>query len=189
MITFVHVKTCTTGTNGGAFAPLFCVDRSIFFSKSIIMWIGSVLAPLFLFQPRSLPAQIDCIGQPTIHLSRLQGTVFDPSGVPVPTVEISLVQDGQIVEKATTAEDGNFDLKAPAGNYELRVRSAYFRAIPLRIHLGTDFHTIFHPGELRWILEISGLNCSWATTSATAFDKEIQRFKERLKRDAQKNAT
>jgi hypothetical protein len=43
-------------------------------------------------------------------------------------------------------------------------------------HVGIDMHSLFHPGELRWILGLTGMNCSWATTSAVAFEKEIRRF-------------
>jgi hypothetical protein len=73
--------------------------------------------------------------------------------------------------------------------YELHVQSQYFRAIPLKVHVGIDMHSVFHSGELRWIIEIAELNCSWATTRVAEFEKEIRLNNERLKRDREKNAT
>jgi hypothetical protein len=91
--------------------------------------------------------------------------------------------------QTTSDKNGRFDFKVPSGEYELRVQSKYFRAIPLTVHVGTDMHSLFHSGELRWILELAGMNCSWATIDIAAFEKEIRLFNERLKRDTENNAT
>jgi len=132
---------------------------------------------------------IDCVGQSKIHVAHLRGWVFDPTGVAVPSVNLILKRGDRVVAQTTSDDNGRFDLKIPSGEYELHVLSQHFRAIPLTVHVGTDVHSFLHPGELRWILDLAGMNCSWATTSVAAFQKEIRRFNERLERDTEKNAT
>ena len=132
---------------------------------------------------------VDCVGQPEVHVANLRGGVFDPTGVGIPRVDLILKRADRVVAQTTSDQTGRFDIKIPSGEYELHVQSQHFRAIPLTVHVGIDVHSLFHPGELHWILNLAGMNCSWATTNSAAFEKEIRLFKERLKRDTEKNAT
>jgi hypothetical protein len=131
---------------------------------------------------------IDCVGQSRVHIAHLRGWVFDPTGVVIPNVNLTLNRGDRVVAQTTSDENGRFDFKVSSGEYELRVQSQHFRAIPLKVHVGIDLHSLYHPGELRWILELAGMNCSWATTSVAEFEKEIRRFDERLKNDVENNA-
>jgi hypothetical protein len=159
--------------------------------NSIFLWlILRVGFPVLLVSVgSSVSAQVDCIGQPIVHLVHLRGRVFDAIGAVIPSIRLKLTQNDRVVAETTSDENGHFDFKAQPGRYELQVQSQYFRAIPLTVHVGTDLRGILHPGELRWVLEITGLNCSWATTSVAEFEKEIRLNNERLKRDTAKYAT
>jgi len=128
---------------------------------------------------------IDCAGQPSIHVARLSGWVFDPSGVLIPNIGLTATHGGTVVAQAASDRDGHFDIKLPSGNYELSVQAKDFRAIPLTVQVGIGVRSLIHRGQLRWILELTGMNCSWATTSAPAFDQEIRVFNERLKKETQ----
>jgi hypothetical protein len=130
---------------------------------------------------------IDCVGQPMVHVAHLHGRVFDPTGVVIPNINLILNRGNSVVAQTTSDENGRFDIEVPSGEYELHVQSQHFRAIPLKIHVGIDIHSLFHHGELRWILELAGMNCSWATRNGAAFEKGILRFKDRLNKDADNN--
>lgn len=131
---------------------------------------------------------VDCVGQPPVHVAHLRGSVFDPTGVVIPNVNLTLKRGDTVVAQTASDRNGRFDLRLPSGKYELSVQSEKFRAIPLKIHVGFDVHSLLRPGELRWILEVTGMNCSWATTRVAVFEKEIRVFNERLKKDKQSNA-
>ena len=128
---------------------------------------------------------VDCVGQPTVHVAHLRGSVFDPSGVVIPNIGLTATHGGTVVAQAASDRDGHFDIKLPSGNYELSVQAKDFRAILLTVHVGIGLRSLIHRGQLRWILELTGMNCSWATTSASAFDQEIRVFNERLKQETQ----
>jgi hypothetical protein len=132
---------------------------------------------------------VDCVGQSKVYASHLRGWVFDPTGVVIPSVDLILKRGDHVVAQTTSDKSGRFDFKVLSGDYELQVQSQHFRAIPLKVHVGINLHSLFHHDELRWILELYGMNCSSATNNDAAFEKEIHFFNERLKRETDKYAT
>ena len=152
-------------------------------------WLRCFLAaagPLFLAVGAS--GQVDCFVPPPIHVSRVQGTVFDYAGVPIPNVTVSLIDDQQTVSTAKTGVAGDFSIPAPPKRYKLRMSAAGFADAVLFLDSGRDLTTLLNPGRLRIILGMPFLNCTMGTTNKKQFLREVQNAATRLKGTAQKNA-
>jgi protocatechuate 3,4-dioxygenase beta subunit len=125
-----------------------------------------------------------CVGQcvyQTISVSRVQGTIVDPSGVPIPNVEVELKRDGERAAVTTTGENGEFSIQAPPGAYDLNAHGKAFAPGFARIDVGTDLARIVRPTHIWMILDVGMTmeNCTFATTSRRQFEKAIQAFKRR----------
>jgi hypothetical protein len=125
-----------------------------------------------------------CVGQcvyRTISVSRVQGTIVDPSGVPIPNVDDELKRDGKRTATGTTNESGEFSIQASPGVYDLNAHGSAFARGFARIDIGTDLVRLARPTHIWMILDVGMTmeNCTLATTSRRQFEKAIQAFKRR----------
>jgi Carboxypeptidase regulatory-like domain len=69
-----------------------------------------------------------CVSNNKFKVKKACGTVTDPMGVPIPKVDVELLDNQSVVlERAITDEDGRFNVPNVAkGEYVLRVKSPYF---------------------------------------------------------------
>ena len=69
-----------------------------------------------------------CVSNKKFKVKKACGTVTDPMGVPIPKVDVELLDNQSVVlERAITDEDGRFNVPNVAkGEYVLRVKSPYF---------------------------------------------------------------
>ena len=130
---------------------------------------------------------VDCIGQSKIQASRLVGTVFDPTGVPIPGAQVQLfpaaaLQDPGLkpLAETTTDEAGFFRLDSKPDAYMLAVKSPAFVGPQVEIDLGKDLVSTLHPTKLYVILGLAGSFCPWVTRSKRGVEHEIQLNKRRL---------
>jgi Carboxypeptidase regulatory-like domain len=124
-------------------------------------------------------AQIDCFGYKTLQVSRVQGQVFDPSGVLVPGAVVLLKLDGKEVSRETTGADGRFYIKAVDGKYELRVDARGFASAFAYINVGNDLAHAFRPSKLWLILGLGmGEPCPSSTTSHKKFLNILSEYKK-----------
>jgi hypothetical protein len=139
--------------------------------------INLSLAFLFL---SLIPPQ--CLAQcvvRTISVSRVQGTTFDPSGQPIPNVQVSLEQDGRLVASFTTDESGGFSVPANPGDYELHANARGFASGVARINVGSDLIRVVRPTHIWMILYVGSAELDrcpgFATTSRAKFEKSIRK--------------
>jgi hypothetical protein len=132
---------------------------------------------------------VDCIGQGEIRTSHAQGVVVDPTGIPVPSVVVSLYAAGTGKLKSTTGPNGKFSIEAPEGQYRFKVEASPFAGPDTELRLGRDLISVLHPNELHVVLGLAGSFCPWVATSDRAFKREINSNKQRLQEKVQKNAT
>ena len=69
-----------------------------------------------------------CVSNKKFKVKMACGTVTDPTGVPIPKVDVELLDSQSVVlERTITDEDGHFNVPSVAkGEYVLRVKSPYF---------------------------------------------------------------
>src|SRR5262252_2408448 len=58
----------------------------------------------------------------------LRGTILDPSGAVIPEADVKVSQGGRVAGQRKSDSTGNFSFDLPAGDYQLRVSAADFRA-------------------------------------------------------------
>jgi hypothetical protein len=94
--------------------------------KHMITWLDQLL--IFLVLAGVYAGATTCVSNKTFKVKMACGTVTDPTGVPIPKVDIELLDSQSVVlERATTDEDGRFNVPSIAkGEYVLRVKSPYF---------------------------------------------------------------
>src|SRR5579863_626690 len=63
-----------------------------------------------------------CPALTEMNLSHIQGTVYGPSGVPVPQIVIQALRDGTVLATTHTDDKGRFAFKADPGNYDLHIQ-------------------------------------------------------------------
>jgi Carboxypeptidase regulatory-like domain len=134
------------------------------------------------------PAQC---GYHTIPVSRVEGSVSDPYGQPIPNAKVELKRDNERIAAATTNEQGEFSIQAPAGRYELRATSQPFAPGYAYIGLGSDLATLFRSSHL-WMILTPGLvidQCTLVTTSRKGFESAVQRHKQELEQFNKNHAT
>ena len=122
---------------------------------------------LGLFSTISL-AQVDCFYS-RISVSRVQGTVFDQLGEPIPNVEIKLRNDGKEIANTETNEAGQFAIPAAPGRYDLQANARGFAPGFTPIDVGHDLARALKPAHL-WMILVVGSSldmdtCPLATTS------------------------
>jgi hypothetical protein len=81
---------------------------------------------------------MDCFGVRALKVSRVEGQVFDPQGVPVPGSSVALLELNKPTMTATTDGAGRFHMDAPAGEYWLRATNTGFApaTVPIRVRRG-----------------------------------------------------
>jgi hypothetical protein len=58
----------------------------------------------------------------------LRGTILDPSGAVIPEADVKVSQGGRVSGQRKSDSTGNFSFDLPAGDYQLQVSAADFRA-------------------------------------------------------------
>ena len=115
-----------------------------------------------------------------MNLPRLQGSVYGPSGVPVPQIQIQAELDGKVVGKAQTDDKGKFEIKVAPGNYIVHLQFMGSKSLDMNVRVGHGYNGIFHSPRMRIVLGLSGMKCSYATTSMKLLKNEIKRYQQRL---------
>jgi len=123
-------------------------------------------------------AAMPCASPPEMNLSRVQGTVYGPSGVPLPKILVQAVQNGKIVAQTQTDDRGKFELKIAPGSFKVHVQYLGYKSMDLNVRVGHGGG--FHAARLRIVLGLSGARCNFATTSRKQFKDEIKRYGRQL---------
>ena len=132
----------------------------------------------------------DCIGQKTVYVVDVHGKVFDPSGVPISRAIVSLLRDGKLLQETQTDDRGKFRIRRVTGWYTIQVTSSGFQDASVEIHAGPDVRANFNSGNIKVILGVGSFQpCPSATTSNRDVKKIIRAYNEKLKGNAEKNAT
>lgn len=153
-------------------------------------FVGSAVSILLVLSfPAWVRAQVDCVWPATIHLSRVVGRVVDPFGAPIPDVQVSLNDADRVVGTVRTDAQGAFTLKVPAGKYQMRAELKLFAPLQVDLEVGQDVVHVVHSSFLNVILGLRGSFCSWATTSKSEFQNEINSNKKRSSGNKENNAT
>jgi hypothetical protein len=113
---------------------------------------------------------VDCVEQKAVTVRRVQGQVFDPNGVPVPGVIVSLSSEAHPDIQSKTGAAGEFSIKARPGRYVLKALYPNFETTRAELDIGEDVISIFHPTALRIILALHGMNCPWVTANKKEFN-------------------
>ena len=121
-----------------------------------------------------------CPAPADMSLPRLQGTVYGPSGVPVPQIQVRAEQNGKIVGQAQTDDKGKFEIKVAAGTYNVHLQYLGSKSLDMYAKVGRGYNGIFRSPRIRVVLGLSGTKCSFATTSMKQFKNEIKRYQQRL---------
>jgi hypothetical protein len=90
--------------------------------------IGTVLLLIFLLVAGLYAGATTCVSNKKFKVKMACGTVTDPAGVPIPKVDVELLDNQSIVlKRAITDESGRFNVTNVAkGEYVIRVKSPYF---------------------------------------------------------------
>jgi hypothetical protein len=148
-----------------------------------------MVAGLFWIIASSAVAQVDCVGANALKVSRVQGQVFDITGMAVHGAVVSLVKEGKSTAQFRTGASGQFQFNAAPGRYVLKAEAPVFQRSDVELIVGRSLSNLFHPGTLRVILGLGGLFCSRATTSNWEFQKMVRTNNRRLKETEETNAT
>jgi hypothetical protein len=139
-----------------------------------------LLLPLLGIIPAACLAQ--CVYE-TISVSRVQGSIFDSLGQPIPDVEISLKSEGKVVANTTTDEAGRFSVSANPGKYDLYANARNFEPGFARVDVGSDLVGVLRATRLWMILSVGVSEAdecsSLTTTSRREFNKAVQRYKQK----------
>jgi hypothetical protein len=127
---------------------------------------------------------VDCVDPSLIRTARIQGHVFDPSGVPIPEAVVSLSRGEMAVASVQTGELGDFSFRVPAGEYEVRIQAKNFDQLHFRVLSGEDVSSLLRRSDIRVILSIAHVSCPWATTSNKEFQQELKISRKRYNADA-----
>jgi len=123
---------------------------------------------------------VACPAPSDLHLARLQGTVYGPSGVAVSQVVVKVEQEGKVISQAQTDEHGKFQFKVAPGDFTVHIQFLATKSMDLNVKVGHNLGGFFRTARLRIILGISGAKCSYATTNKKQFNNELKRFEQRL---------
>jgi hypothetical protein len=100
--------------------------RRVLTMKHNLAWL--VLLLIFLLIAGLYAGATTCVSNKKFKVKKACGTVTDPTGVPIPKVDVELLDNQSVVlRRAITDEDGRFNVPNVAkGEYVLRVKSAFF---------------------------------------------------------------
>lgn len=125
-------------------------------------------------------AAAPCPVMPDMSLARLQGTVYGPSGVPLPLVVVRVMQNGKQVDQTQTDDHGKFRYKVAPGDYVVHLQFLNSKSLDLNVKVGQHLGGFFRTARLRIVLGISGARCSFATTNSKQLKDELRRYEHRL---------
>ena len=89
---------------------------------------GSVLLLIFVVVAGLYEGATTCVSNKKFKVKKACGTVTDPTGMPIPKVDVELLDSQSVVlQRVLTDGDGRFNVPNVAkGEYALRVKSPYF---------------------------------------------------------------
>ena len=128
--------------------------------------------------PRAYAAST-CPPPPDMTMSRLQGTIVGPSGVPVPQIAVKVLRDGIPLNQAATDDKGRFEFKGLAPGY-VDVRIQFLGTKSVDLHVRIKRAGWFHSSRLHVVLGLSGTRCSFATTSNKQFKDQMKKYSKQL---------
>ena len=145
-------------------------------------FLGAITVIWLLAIPGSarMADAMECPAPPDMSLSRLQGTVYGPSGVPVPQILIRVEREGKVLGQSQTDDHGKFAFKVPPGNVNVHVQFLGSKSVDMKVRVGQSHGGLFHTARLRIVLGISGTRCSFATTNSKQFKNEIRHYQQHL---------
>lgn len=151
----------------------------------------TVLAGVCLITPFVCQGQgtVDCVYPGRVATSRVQGQVFDPFGVVVPDVVVTLVNERGSTLQTRTDSQGRFRLAAARGNYSFKAVYPMLQTSQTELNVGEDLADLIHPSKLHVVLGLNGSYCAWVTTSKKEFRQIICSNKKRSEETTQRNAT
>ena len=121
-----------------------------------------------------------CAPIPEMKLSHLQGTVYGPSGVPLPQILVRVMRDGIPVNQAQTDSKGRFAFKTIApGSVVLHIQFLGSKSLDVNTRMVHSLG-LFHTAHLRIVLGLSGTKCSFATTSTKLYKDQMKRYNKQL---------
>ena len=123
---------------------------------------------------------VACPAPSDLKLARLQGTVYGPSGVALPQIQVVVAQAGRVVAQAQTDDRGRFQFKVAPGDFDVRLQFLGTNSMDMNVKVGHNLGGFFHTARLRIVLGLSGAKCSFATTSSKKFKNEMKRYEQRL---------
>jgi hypothetical protein len=132
---------------------------------------------------------VDCVYPGHVIVSRVEGQVFDPFGVVVPGVVITLVDERGSTQKYTTDSLGRFRLAVSPGKYSFKAVFPMFQISQTELSVGEDLVGLLRPSTVYVILGLNGSYCAWVTTSRKEFRQIISSNKKRSEESTQRNAT
>jgi hypothetical protein len=142
-------------------------------TRSVLLLIFAVVAGLY-------GGATTCISNKKFKVKRACGTVTDPTGAPIPKVDLELLDNQSVVlQRVPTDEDGRFNVPNVAkGEYVLRVNSPYFATAwqPFIVTKSSANARCSKPMEVRLDLRddaAQSLNQdSWRNISIALFDPD-----------------
>jgi hypothetical protein len=139
-----------------------------------------------LLVPFSLFGQMDCFLVRTLKVSRIEGRVFDPQGIPVSGSTVAILKDNKSMIAATTDGAGRFHLDTPAGEYWLRATHIGFKpaTVPVRVR-----HGLLRLLPSRDVYLILGAGMFLPCPAGTLGEKEFQSTIENLKEAIEEHRT
>jgi len=150
-------------------------------------------AAVLISLPLSLSAHsqgiVDCVSPSHISVSRVQGQVFDPSGVAVPGVTVSLVDKRGARQEIETDSQGLFHIEALPDSYEFKAAQRSFETASAGLYILGREDVGPRPDYLYVVLGMGGSFCPWVTASKHEFQRIIRDNKKRMREAAQQNAT
>jgi hypothetical protein len=121
-----------------------------------------------------------CPAPQELGVGKLQGTVYGPSGVPVPQILVRLSREGKFVAQTQTGGNGKFEFKTVRGLYDLQLIFLSSDSMDLKVRVGHGHGGFFNLARLRIVLGLSGTRCGFATTSSKELKKAFKRYEEQL---------
>jgi hypothetical protein len=162
------------GNSSGALAPLFfgrkakaLIARQL---QRIIVGVALVSAALIA------GAQVEVFGP--LHITHVEGYVFDTHGKPVANAAITLERDGRVAASTQTDGAGVFKFEKASGDYLFRVARTNF-APAVRDLVVTD-EVVTHLERKKLYVVVGPGACMDACSSVLTNKKEFQQL---IKRD------
>jgi hypothetical protein len=155
-------------------APLFFGARS---GASIALQLCRVMIIAALASTASLArAQLDIPGP--IHLTHVEGYVFNTHGKPVADAVVTLVRDGNVAASTQTDSSGTFRLDTKPGDYILHVARTQFAPADRDV-IVTD-EVVTHLERKKLYVVVGPGACKDECSSVLTSKKE---FRQLIKRD------